>query len=155
MAEASDGPDAVKKGVALPARHRDHECPDAGGRGRGGVPGDPGPDPNIKILMLTSFSDDEALFNSIMVGASGYLLKGVQSGELVKSIRSLGEGKALSGPRGHPLGAPAPSLPTHRVTKPTIDRAAVPGLAETLVEAARLSTDRKSACLFMALEWEE
>lgn len=52
-------------------------------------------DPKIKILMLTSFSDDDALFNSIMAGASGYLLKGVSSTELVGAIRSLGEGKAL------------------------------------------------------------
>lgn len=52
-------------------------------------------DPKIKILMLTSFSDDDALFNSIMAGASGYLLKGVSSTELVGAIHSLGEGKAL------------------------------------------------------------
>ncbi|CAN5790833.1 response regulator transcription factor [soil metagenome] len=55
-------------------------------------------DPEIKILMLTSFSDDDALFNSIMAGASGYLLKGVSSAELVGAIRSLGEGKALLDP---------------------------------------------------------
>jgi two-component system, NarL family, response regulator DevR len=54
--------------------------------------------PKIKILMLTSFSDDEALFNSIMAGASGYLLKGVASQELISAIRSLGEGKALLDP---------------------------------------------------------
>lgn len=54
--------------------------------------------PETRILMLTSFDDDEALFNSIMAGASGYLLKGTSSDELVRSIRSLGEGHALLDP---------------------------------------------------------
>ena len=35
--------------------------------------------PEIKVLMLTSFADDEALFASIMAGASGYVLKQVKS----------------------------------------------------------------------------
>ena len=34
--------------------------------------------PEIKCLMLTSFSDDEALFDSIMAGASGYVLKAIR-----------------------------------------------------------------------------
>jgi len=45
--------------------------------------------PAIRVLMLTSFADDEALFASIMAGASGYVLKQVRSGELVRAIRAV------------------------------------------------------------------
>src|SRR5438094_104039 len=51
-----------------------------------------------QVLMLTSFADDEALFASIMAGASGYVLKQIQSGELVRAIRAVGEGKSLLDP---------------------------------------------------------
>jgi len=54
--------------------------------------------PDTKVLMLTSFADDEALFASIMAGASGYVLKQVRSGELLRAIRAVGEGKSLLDP---------------------------------------------------------
>ena len=54
--------------------------------------------PETQVLMLTSFADDEALFASIMAGASGYVLKQVRSGELVNAIRAVGEGKSLLDP---------------------------------------------------------
>ena len=54
--------------------------------------------PEIRVLMLTSFADDEALFASIMAGASGYVLKQVRSGELLRAIKSVGEGKSLLDP---------------------------------------------------------
>ena len=48
--------------------------------------------------MLTSFADDEALFASIMAGASGYVLKQVRSNDLVRAIRSVGAGDSLLDP---------------------------------------------------------
>jgi DNA-binding NarL/FixJ family response regulator len=54
--------------------------------------------PDTKVLMLTSFADDEALFSSIMAGASGYVLKQVRSGDLVRAIRSIGAGESLLDP---------------------------------------------------------
>ena len=51
-----------------------------------------------RVLMLTSFADDEALFSSIMAGASGYVLKQVRSGDLVRAIRSVGAGESLLDP---------------------------------------------------------
>lgn len=54
--------------------------------------------PATRVLMLTSFADDEALFASIMAGASGYVLKQVRSGELVRAIRSVGGGESLLDP---------------------------------------------------------
>ena len=54
--------------------------------------------PETRVLMLTSFADDEALFASIMAGASGYVLKQVRSGELVRAIRAVGAGDSLLDP---------------------------------------------------------
>ena len=54
--------------------------------------------PETRVLMLTSFADDEALFASIMAGASGYVLKQVRSGELVRAIRTVGAGDSLLDP---------------------------------------------------------
>jgi len=54
--------------------------------------------PETRVLMLTSFADDEALFASIMAGASGYVLKQVRSGELLRAIKAVGEGQSLLDP---------------------------------------------------------
>jgi two-component system, NarL family, response regulator DevR len=54
--------------------------------------------PETRVLMLTSFADDEALFASIMAGASGYVLKQVRTGELLRAIKAVGEGKSLLDP---------------------------------------------------------
>jgi len=51
-----------------------------------------------KVLMLTSFADDQALFASIMAGASGYVLKQIRGGELVRAIRAVGQGQSLLDP---------------------------------------------------------
>src|SRR5438552_3842972 len=63
--------------------------------------------PETQVIMLTSFADDEALFASIMAGASGYVLKQVKSGELIRAIRAVGRGESLLDPA---------------VTKPVLDR---------------------------------
>jgi two-component system, NarL family, response regulator DevR len=52
----------------------------------------------IACLMLTSFSDDEALFDAIMAGASGYVLKEVRSTDLVGDIRKVAAGHSLLDP---------------------------------------------------------
>jgi len=53
---------------------------------------------HTRVLMLTSFADDEALFASIMAGASGYVLKQVKSGDLLRAIRAVGAGDSLLDP---------------------------------------------------------
>ncbi|MYW80790.1 two component transcriptional regulator, LuxR family [Streptomyces sp. LaPpAH-199] len=55
-------------------------------------------DENIKCLMLTSFADDEALFDAIMAGASGYVLKAIRGGELLNAVRDVAAGKSLLDP---------------------------------------------------------
>jgi two-component system response regulator DevR len=54
--------------------------------------------PQARVLMLTSFADDEALFASIMAGASGYVLKQVRGDDLVRAIRAVGVGQSLLDP---------------------------------------------------------
>jgi two-component system response regulator DevR len=54
--------------------------------------------PNIHVLMLTSYSDDEALFNAIMAGASGYVLKEIRGTDLINAIRQVASGKSLLDP---------------------------------------------------------
>ena len=51
--------------------------------------------PEVACLMLTSFSDDEALFDAIMAGASGYVLKEVGASDLVGDIRKVANGHSL------------------------------------------------------------
>jgi DNA-binding NarL/FixJ family response regulator len=55
-------------------------------------------DEGIKCLMLTSFSDDEALFDAIMAGASGYVLKAIRGNELLSAVRDVAAGKSLLDP---------------------------------------------------------
>jgi len=54
--------------------------------------------PEIQCLILTSFSDDEALFQAIMAGAAGYLLKQVRGTDLVDAVRRVSVGQSLLDP---------------------------------------------------------
>jgi two-component system, NarL family, response regulator DevR len=54
--------------------------------------------PAIRALILTSYDDDEALFNAILAGAAGYVLKHVGESTLVKGIRDVGQGRSLIDP---------------------------------------------------------
>jgi len=55
-------------------------------------------DESIQCLILTSFADDEALFDSIMAGAAGYLLKQIKGTDLVDAIRRVATGQSLLDP---------------------------------------------------------
>lgn len=51
--------------------------------------------PDVRVLMLTSFADEEALMAAILAGASGYVLKRIKSDDLVNDIRRVGAGESL------------------------------------------------------------
>ena len=55
--------------------------------------------PDTHCLMLTSYADDEALFDAIMAGASGYVLKDIRGNDLVTAIRQVAGGKSLLDPQ--------------------------------------------------------
>ncbi|MDH6522164.1 response regulator transcription factor [Streptomyces sp. SAI-090] len=54
--------------------------------------------PELACLMLTSFDDEEALLDSIMAGASGYVLKQIQGSDLVTAVRTVARGQSLLDP---------------------------------------------------------
>lgn len=54
--------------------------------------------PEVSVLMLTSFADEEALMAAILAGASGYVLKRIKSDELIDDIRRVGMGESLLDP---------------------------------------------------------
>jgi DNA-binding NarL/FixJ family response regulator len=98
VGEAADGdeavlaadelrPDVVVMDVRLPGRSGIEACRDIRSA-----------HPDVNVLMLTSFADDEALFSSIMAGASGYVLKQVRGADLVGAIRQLAAGQSLLDP---------------------------------------------------------
>jgi two-component system, NarL family, response regulator DevR len=55
--------------------------------------------PDLNCLMLTSYADDDALFDAIMAGASGFVLKQVLGLDLLSAIRTVGAGGSLLDPR--------------------------------------------------------
>ncbi|MBO1332293.1 response regulator transcription factor [Streptomyces sp. VRA16 Mangrove soil] len=54
--------------------------------------------PDLACLMLTSFDDEEALLDSIMAGASGYVLKQIEGSNLVTAVRTVASGQSLLDP---------------------------------------------------------
>ena len=82
-----DSPDVVVLDVRLPDGSGVEACRDIRARF-----------PDVKVLMLTSFADEEALMAAILAGASGYVLKRVKSDDLVENIRRVGAGESLLDP---------------------------------------------------------
>jgi two-component system response regulator DevR len=54
--------------------------------------------PDIKVIMLTSYAEDEMLFAAIRAGAAGYVLKQIGGGDLTHAIEAVGRGEALLDP---------------------------------------------------------
>ncbi len=55
--------------------------------------------PDIQVLMLTSYQDDDAVFAAIIAGAAGYLLKEVSSQAIINGIRTVADGGSLLDPK--------------------------------------------------------
>ncbi len=54
--------------------------------------------PGARVVMLTSYPDEEAVFSAIVAGASGYLLKQVRGRDLVAALEAVGRGESLLDP---------------------------------------------------------
>mgnify|MGYP001544259883 CR=1 FL=1 len=98
VGEAADGPEAVRPAPICrpPVAVMDIRMPGGGGveacrelRDR---------DPDLQVIMLTSYPDDEALFNSIMAGAAGFVLKQIRGADLVQALRTVAAGQSLLDP---------------------------------------------------------
>ena len=81
-------PDVVVLDIRLPDRTGIEVCRDIRAE-----------NPDVMVLMLTSYSDEEAVIGSIMAGASGYLLKEIRSQEIVTAVRRVGAGQSLLDPK--------------------------------------------------------
>lgn len=51
--------------------------------------------PELNVLMLTSYTDEEAMLNAILAGAGGYVIKDIQGLQLVSAVREVGAGRSL------------------------------------------------------------
>jgi two-component system, NarL family, response regulator DevR len=54
--------------------------------------------PETKVVMLTSYAEDEMLFSAIRAGASGYILKQIGGDDLIRALEAVGRGEALLDP---------------------------------------------------------
>ena len=80
-------PDVVVMDVRLPDRSVVEACRDIRSA-----------DQRIRVIMLTSYTDEEAVYNAILAGASGYLLKQIRGQELVRAIETVAAGNSLLDP---------------------------------------------------------
>ncbi|MFI9152449.1 response regulator [Streptomyces sp. NPDC053367] len=81
--------------------------------------------PDLACLMLTSFDDEEALLDSIMAGAAGYVLKQIQGSDLVAAVRTVARGQSLLDP-----SATAKLMARLRGGQPKEEPDALPGLTD-------------------------
>lgn len=78
--------------------------------------------PQVHVIILTSFDDDEALFSAIMAGAAGYALKQIRGNDLVEAVRRVASGDSLLDPAvtaqvlDRIRNAPAPKDPLAELT---------------------------------------
>lgn len=98
VAEASTGPEAIQQAI----QHRpDVIIMDIRLPGKSGIEATREITqqlPETKVIMLTSFAEDDLLFDAIVAGASGYVLKQIDSKELVRALETVARGEALLDP---------------------------------------------------------
>jgi DNA-binding NarL/FixJ family response regulator len=98
VGEASDGPEAVRLARIFQPRVVVMDVRMPGGGGVEACRELREHNPGTDVVMLTSYSDDEALFNSIMAGAAGFVLKQIRGRDLVETIRKVAAGQSLLDP---------------------------------------------------------
>lgn len=84
---AQTSPDVVVMDVRMPGRSGIEACRDIRAHRE-----------QTRVLILTSFADDEALFSAIMAGASGYVLKQIHGNDLLDAIHRVANGESLLDP---------------------------------------------------------
>lgn len=91
--------------------------------------------PDTRVVMLTSYSDEQAVFSSIMAGASGYLLKNTGRAELLSAVRAAASGESLLDPA---------------VTRRVLERLKILTVKEEAREVAMLSDREKEVLALVA-----
>jgi DNA-binding NarL/FixJ family response regulator len=96
--EATSGAEAVEKGLALKPDLilMDLQMPEGGGLEA--TRRITASDPQIHILVVTLFEDDDSVFAALRAGARGYILKDADEEEMMRAIRAIGKGEAIFSP---------------------------------------------------------
>lgn len=87
--------------------------------------------PNIQIIMLTVYDDDNDIFDSLAAGATGYLLKPVKASELIDAIKVIHAG-------GAPMSMPIARKVVQTFKKPVAPKVELPELSQREVEVLQL-----------------
>jgi DNA-binding NarL/FixJ family response regulator len=88
--------------------------------------------PNIRILVVTLFEDDDSVFAALRAGARGYLLKDSDEDELVRAIRAVANNEAIFSP------AIANRVLSYFAAQPSLPKTLFPGLTDREREILRL-----------------
>ncbi len=91
--------------------------------------------PEVRVIMLTSFPDDEAVLSAIVAGASGYLLKQIRARDLVAGLEAVGRGESLLDPA---------------VTERVLDRVRRMAAGEATDELSTLTAQERAILLLVA-----
>ncbi|GIV78977.1 response regulator transcription factor [Litorilinea aerophila] len=88
--------------------------------------------PQINVLMVTMFEDDESVFAAMRAGARGYVLKGARRDEMLRAIRAVGNGEAIFSPgiAARMMGFFATGRPAAAAPVTAVDDAALAELTE-------------------------
>ncbi|MEO8510543.1 MAG: response regulator transcription factor [Chloroflexota bacterium] len=91
--------------------------------------------PETRVIMLTSYPDEEAVLSAIVAGASGYLLKQVRGRDLVAALEAVGRGESLLDPA---------------ITEKVLDRVRRAATGEDTDELAQLTAQERKILLLVA-----
>jgi DNA-binding NarL/FixJ family response regulator len=98
IGEAISGKEAVEMATAHQPDVVLMDLQMPGGSGLGAIRELGKSSPNIRILVVTLFEDDESVFAALRAGARGYILKDADEEEMMRAIRAVGEGEAIFSP---------------------------------------------------------
>ncbi|MGD8806155.1 MAG: response regulator transcription factor [Chloroflexota bacterium] len=96
-------------------------------------------DPELNILMVTMFEDDQSVFAAMRAGARGYILKGAKHDEMLRAIRAVGSGEAIFSP-----GIASRMMAFFTTSRVAIPAEAFPDLTEREREVLELIAQGKS-----------
>jgi DNA-binding NarL/FixJ family response regulator len=98
-----------------------------------------GDDPDIRILVVTLFEDDDSVFTALRAGARGYILKDADEEEIARAIRAVGRGEAIFSP-----AIATRLLDFFATTRPAVAKEIFPTLTEREREILHLIAQGKS-----------
>lgn len=150
VGEAADGNEAVALAASLRPRLLLLDLQMPGGDGLSAIRRLAADAPELHILVVTMFEDDDSVFAAMRAGARGYVLKDTDDEEMTRAIRAVGHGEAIFSPAiatrimaffaGRPAAEPFPAL---TASERNVLQLMARGLANDVI-AAELSLSAKT-----------